>query len=720
MFTIMNPAKRSECQQRTRGFSRLGWVFALAAAHGVLGMQPTVQAAVFSIPCGNVAALIAAINTANANGQNDTINLPACTYVLTKVQDNTDGPSGLPSITSQITIKGAGATRTIIERSLGALPFRLVHVAPSGKLTLQGVTLTLGLLTSGTGGGLLNTGNLALIRSAVRDNVICDLEFDCIPIGTGSGGGITNAGTMTLLESTVSNNFASFGGGINNSGTMTLTRSTVTDNGADDESGAGSCGGINTGGTATFTNSTISGNSSSVLGGGICNSGVATLRFSTVVENFVFDGGGAGIVNDGTLSLRGSIVAGNASCSEGAPLGFCPSSSDCDSDLTSLGRNLVGPSCPSVGAGDIVVPLEQVFTSVLSPLQDKGGQTLTHVPLPGSLAIDAGPPTCLTPDQRGVLRPQDGNGDGTARCDIGAVEFDPAAWNHYPFAAQNGTFSVTFNAMPHQNRMNGVTGLAQGPVNSVNDLAVIVRFNSAGRIDARNGNSYSADRAIPYTAGISNRVRLVVNVAQHTYSVFVKPDGSSDQTLARNYAFRTEQNAVPSLDTWVLKTFQGSHTVTKLTLGRLSTLSWQTFVFPGFAGLPLAVNAAFAAIPHQNRMNGLTGLALGPVNSADDLAVIVRFNPAGRIDARNGNNYAADRAIPYTAGVRYEFRLVVNIAEHTYSVFVKPEAGIEQTLATDYAFRTEQQAVERLSHWALTALQGSHTAEGFSVNVVPE
>jgi hypothetical protein len=140
------------------------------------------------------------------------------------------------------------------------------------------------------------------------------------------------------------------------------------------------------------------------------------------------------------------------------------------------------------------------------------------------------------------------------------VEFDPAAWNHYPFAAQHGTFSVTFNAVPHQNRMNGVTGLAEGPVNSVNDLAVIVRFNSAGRIDARNGSSYAADRAIPYTAGVRYEFRLVVNIAEHTYSVYVKPEGSVEQTLATDYAFRTEQQVVEQLSHWALTALQGSHT----------------------------------------------------------------------------------------------------------------------------------------------------------------
>jgi hypothetical protein len=42
---------------------------------------------------------------------------------------------------------------------------------------------------------------------------------------------------------------------------------------------------------------------------------------------------------------------------------------------------------------------------------------------PGSRAIDAGDNAgCPPDDQRGVARPQDGNGDGAAICDIGAYE----------------------------------------------------------------------------------------------------------------------------------------------------------------------------------------------------------------------------------------------------------------------------------------------------------
>ncbi|HKH75900.1 MAG TPA: choice-of-anchor Q domain-containing protein [Rubrobacteraceae bacterium] len=63
----------------------------------------------------------------------------------------------------------------------------------------------------------------------------------------------------------------------------------------------------------------------------------------------------------------------------------------------------------------------------LDPLGDYGGLTLTHRPQQDSPAVDAANPACPPPatDQRGEPRPQEGDSDGTGRCDIGSFELGP-------------------------------------------------------------------------------------------------------------------------------------------------------------------------------------------------------------------------------------------------------------------------------------------------------
>jgi hypothetical protein len=429
------------------------------------------HAAVFNIAAGDVAGLINAINTANANNEDDTINLAQGTYALTAVNNDTDGPNGLPSITSAITIHGAGANDTVLARADGTPEFRILHVATAGVLTIDGLTVT-GAKLSGTpatfNGGILNKGTLTLRDSAVSANVVGNIS--------GFAGGISNIGAMlTLLNSTVSNNRAENDpAGISNaSGTLMLLNSTVSGNFSGTVGGIGNTGFVGQS-LMTAVNSTISNNFGSDTAGGISNVlGTVNLLNSTITGNTTAQHSiapsVAGVLNDGgTMTVNHSIILGNSTLDRENPTPTPLFPSEClnfvefvtsPGQITSLGHNLVATvafpeifQCPSDGPGDLTVDPANVFTTVLGPLQNNGGSTETHALLPGSPAIDAGAAVCtdasgapLTTDQRGRPRPIDGNGDGMRACDIGAFEFFPTVNNLVTLAP---SLKTSLNATP--------------------------------------------------------------------------------------------------------------------------------------------------------------------------------------------------------------------------------------------------------------------------------
>src|SRR5207248_2852614 len=97
-----------------------------------------------------------------------------------------------------------------------------------------------------------------------------------------------------------SNYTDSLGGGMFNSGTATLTECTVSGNGVSGNpfSGYGKGGGVFNSGTATLTDCTVSGNSAfggvnGSFGGGVFNSGTVTLTDCTLSGNSATGYGGA-------------------------------------------------------------------------------------------------------------------------------------------------------------------------------------------------------------------------------------------------------------------------------------------------------------------------------------------------------------------------------------------------------------------------------------------
>jgi hypothetical protein len=121
------------------------------------------------------------------------------------------------------------------------------------------------------------------------------------------------------------------------------------------------------------------------------------------------------------------------------------------------------------------------------------------------------------------------------------------------FPSQAGSFTAEYDATPSALAMDSIVGLSKGAQTAFTGFATLTRFNTSNMIDARNGGAYAAATSVPYTANSTYHFRLVVNVTGHTYSVFVKPPAASEATLGNNFAFRTEQAGVTSLDSWAVQ-----------------------------------------------------------------------------------------------------------------------------------------------------------------------
>jgi len=399
-----------------------------------------------------------------------------------------------------------------------------------------------------------------------------------------------------------------------------------------------------------------------------------------------------------------------------------------------------------------------------------------------------------------------------AQCKTATV----GAWQNTSFASQSTSFTAEMDATAAS---DAAVGLSLGAQTAWSGLATIVRFNTTGTIDARNGGAYAATATVSYTAGTSYHVRFVVNVATHTYAAYVRPSGGSETQIASAYGFRTEQATVTSLNNWVAATDGGALTVCNFVLTPPDTTAPTVSMTAPAAGatvsgtIPVSANASdnvavagvqflvdganagaedttapfsisyntaalasgshsfsarardaagntataaavtvtvtnvecytatagggwvndpfdvaqtgsftatFDARPSVGSIDSVVGISNGPQTTYPGFACLARFNASGNIDARNGGAYAAAATIPYAGNNTYHFRLVVNIPAHTYSIYVTPPAGTEQTVGLNYAFRTEQAAVTTLSSWAteVDGPAGTDQVCGFTVTPI--
>ena len=289
----------------------------------------SINAAEFNVSAGNIYALIEAINTANSNGEDDTINLKASVYSIKDIDNDTDGPNGLPSIISNITINGEGKETTIIKRDGTNTQnrYRIFHIHKTGILKIENLTVSGGFLEGQyddeiqrkSGAGLYNNGDMIITNCIISNNKIFSgdgggiynneemIIINCIVSNNGAdpgrGGAIYNNGYLTVIASRISENDSGFGGSISNFGDMSIAKSMIIENYGQNHAGIYNEGEMN------IASSIISGNHGGFGFGGITNRNEMVVTNSTIYANGALQRGG--IENSGDMAISGSAIYHN-------------------------------------------------------------------------------------------------------------------------------------------------------------------------------------------------------------------------------------------------------------------------------------------------------------------------------------------------------------------------------------------------------------------------
>lgn len=356
--------------------------------------------------------------------------VPTGDYALTRAGSDNTNANGDLDLTSGMAVYGAGPSTRI----LGLSNERVIDLDPGNTL---GHTFQLRALTVRNGGGASLFGFGAGINASSGSSPGNDhLALRAVEVRNNTtqlaGGGVRSNGPTVIIDSIIADNTAaSDGGGLSFGGDantrVDVAYTTISGNSSTSNFSGGG-GGLHSTANTYVYNSTIAGNQARNNGGGLLStttSGRMNLIGVTIAGNRA-DADGANGGNGGGLRIEGNFALITNTVFAGNVIGTGSVAGDCDksaglSNVTLDSNHLeaASSSCGfAAGTGDVLGT-----PALLAALTSNGGSTPTLLPQSGSPLIDTGSTVnCLSVDQRGIVRPQDGDGVGGAQCDKGAVE----------------------------------------------------------------------------------------------------------------------------------------------------------------------------------------------------------------------------------------------------------------------------------------------------------
>jgi hypothetical protein len=262
---------------------------------------------------------------------------------------------------------------------------------------------------------------------------------------------------------------------------------------------------------------------------------------------------------------------------------------------------------------------------------------------------------------------------------------------------QTGIFLATFTATPTVGLVDGVLGLSETEPDDYGDYSCKILFNNAGYITASNGTDFEAAAEVPYSGGTAYTCKVLVNILDQNYSVWVTPAGGDEVVIGESFAFAPSAGVVDSIN-WrsVKMSFgapwggaEGTVTVADFNIGLPDEMNVNTAFEPQDGKFMVD----FDAHPTVSAVDGVIGFSKDmPSGWSEPIKVL--FNNEGKFVARNGSSYEALNDFSYTGGMSYHVRMVVDIPMQTYDVWIAPAGGAEVAIGKDNAFDGEADTLQ--------------------------